>query len=147
MSTIVVERADLAPDAAVARLEEEVRAWAGVLDREHHRLELPSQHGLRRGVAVAAYEVELLGADGSRITITPEGGPLPIHWPSVLALGSGAIGGLTIMLWPFVPRLSAAMPLAFLVTLGAWFVVSSRVGYVGFNELADALEVDDEIRE
>lgn len=147
MSTIVVERPDLAPDVALARLEEEVQVWGGAVDRDRYRLELPSQHGLRRGIAVATYAVERLGADGCRITITPAIGPLPLHWPSLLALLSGALGGLSIVLWPFFPRLASAMPLAFLVTFGAWFIVSSRIGYVGFHELADALEGPDDVPE
>lgn len=127
----------LDPAAARSHLLEVVEAWKGVVDQDV--LAIPSQSGLRRGVVRARVGIERLGAHGSRIELEPFGAEMHVHLPSALMLSAGAAGGIAMMLVPFLPALWPAIPLCFMVTIGAWFLVSSRLGEVGLAELATAV--------
>jgi hypothetical protein len=125
------------PAAARALVEQVVEDWRGVIEQD--TLKIPSQSGLRRGVVAARLGIERLGAHGSRVTLEPTEEWLEVHLASVVILLIGAIGGIGMVFWPFFPRLTPVMPVAFLTTLGAWFLVASRLGQVGLAELADAI--------
>lgn len=125
------------PAAARSLVEDVVQDWRGVLDGDV--LRIPSQSGLRRGVVAATLVIDRLGARGSRVTLEPTEEWLTVHIPSVIILLIGAVGGIGMVFWPFFPRLTPVMPVAFFTTLGAWFVVASRLGQVGLAELAEAI--------
>lgn len=133
-----IDLPELSVDEARVHLGEVVAVWRGHLDGE--ALAIPSQSGLRRGVVEARVSIERLGAHGSRIELVPTASEMHIHTPSLLMLLAGAVGGIGIVLWPFVPRLTPAMPMFFLFSIGAWFLVASRLGEVGLAELAKAIE-------
>ncbi len=132
-----IDLPELDPAAARSLVEEVVRDWRGLLDGD--ALRIPSQSGLRRGVVAATLVIDRLGAHGSRVTLEPTEEWLTVHLPSVIILLIGALGGIGMVFWPFFPRLTPVMPVAFLTTLGAWFLVASRLGQVGLAELAEAI--------
>lgn len=130
----------LSVELATAAFDQELTSWGGRREDDDHGFVLPVQAGLRRGFVRARVAVERLGADGARIELRQTEEDLTVHVPSVVILLLGALGGLALVFWPFAPGLSPMIPFAVLVSLGAWFVVSSRIGQVGLAEFARALE-------
>lgn len=136
--SIDVDLPDRDTDAARTLVGQLVEDWRGVI--EDGLVHLPVQSGLRRGVVAVALEIERLGARGSRVTLVQRDELLAVHLPSVLILLAGAFSGIAMVFWPFFPRLTPLMPVAFLTTIGAWFLVASRLGQLGLSEFAEALE-------
>ncbi len=101
-------------------------------------LELPVSAGLRHGLLLAEVAIEPSGRGASvAVSVTEE--RYRLHTSAFVISCLGALGGVTLVLWPLVPRLAGLAPLAFVLAFSAWFLVTSRVrnaSLTDFLELA-----------
>lgn len=127
-------------EAALTAVAAAADDWGGEWRREGTggRLDLPAQAGLRHGLLQLAVRGRDEGARGSELAFALTEERWLLHRPAVALLLAAALGGVAILLWPFVPGLGGLVPLALVLGVGAWLVVVSRLRHHGLTEfLAD----------
>ena len=115
-----------------AALKEAAEAWGADWQEaiDGGRLTLPTLTGLRRGVLVGRVTVQPAGR-GSRIVFRIEESAHRINRPATVILLMGAIGGVSIVLWPFYPPLLGFAPVGVVLAFAAWLLVASRLRHSG----------------
>lgn len=110
----------------LAFIAREADTWGATFDRQEGggRLELPVVAGLRRGWLRGQVSVEAQ-EDGSKIVFNVDESIYRVQSSLVAVLALAAVGALTFLVGPFVPWLRPAVPLGFMLSLGAWFVVAN----------------------
>jgi hypothetical protein len=110
-------------------------AWGGEWTERDGggELVLPVVAALRRGIVRAGVEIQP-AAEGSRIALHERESAVALNRGAVAVLAIGALGGVTLALWPFFPRLLLAAPLAAVLAFLAWFLVVSRLRMSGLEE-------------
>jgi len=131
-------------------------------DEAAGRLRLPVAAGIRRGVL----DGELwLAASASGSAEAPEGEDIPagpatrvefrprdsvyfVDTKIAVVLTISALGGLLVVVWPFLPpseELAQIVPLGVVLALAGWLLVVSRLENRGVEEFLDllALEAED----
>jgi hypothetical protein len=116
-------RAD--PEELLRRIAHEADGWGGAFEQDGNRgsLQLPVLAGLRRGSLRGKVHVEAEG-DGSRLTFEVEESVYRLQTTLVTVLALAAAGALVFLVGPFFPPLRPAVPLGFMLSLGAWFVIA-----------------------
>ena len=128
------------PERALAEVAEAAGEW-GASWQPHHdggRLILPVVQGLRRGVIAGPVECRPTD-EGCEITLRIEERDLRINRPALVILSIGAVSGLALALWPWMPVLLQFAPIAFVLAFMAWVLVISRLRMSGATEFLDAL--------
>jgi hypothetical protein len=131
---------DLAPDpsatlAAVRRAADEWGAEFSPGDPAG-RLRLPVTFGLRRGFQSGHLAI-LPCATGSRLSFRVVTTETHLQPAAVGFLALGALGGITLMLWPFFPGLLRLAPIGAVLAFGAWFLVIARLHVSGPREFLE----------
>jgi hypothetical protein len=119
---------DLSQDEALTAVGQASEVWGATWRREGSsgRLELPVLAGLRHGLLVGRVWTEP-AATGSRLIFRVEERHFRLQWTALIILTLGAMGGITVTLWPFFPSLLGVAPLAVVVAIAAWILVASRL--------------------
>lgn len=92
--------------------------------------------GLRRGVG--EFELRLVAVpEGTRIEAIALGDELHLQRSSLVLLGVGGLGALTLIAWPFVPGLLVLAPLGIVAALAAWLVVIQRLRNSGVEDFLE----------
>ncbi len=123
-----------APAAALAAATRAASDWGAEL--AGGRLHLPVTAGLRRGFMEGELAAEAL-PDGSRLSFRVEKSEYSVRPGPVAVLLLGALGGLTLVVWPLYPPLLHLAPLGIVLALGAWFIVLSRLRVSGPDEFLE----------
>ncbi|MDX1502062.1 MAG: hypothetical protein R3325_06845 [Thermoanaerobaculia bacterium] len=118
----------LPPDEALAAVAAAAEQWGAAWEPwgEGGRLALPVTAGVRRGVLSGRIEARPLEA-GCELVFHQRDARYRLNRSAVLILLFGALGAVAATLWPFFPQLLAVAPLAVVLALSAWFLVSARV--------------------
>ncbi len=96
-------------------------------------LSLPVVAGLHRGWIRGALTVHP-AEPGTRLTLRTEESHLRVHRPAVAILSIAGVACVGTLALPFFPRLLAALPLAAVLALAAWFLVLSKLHSSGPDE-------------
>ena len=135
---------DAPPDEAMRAAESAAGLWGAEWRGEggSARIRLPVTAGVRRGVLDGRLWAEP-GTAGSQLILQVEDASYRLHWPAVLILLFGAFGAVCITLWPIFPTLAKLLPIAVVLMVAAWFLVSSRIRMSGPDEYLElAAEID-----
>ena len=90
------------------------------------RLRLPIVQGIRYGIVTGELSVEAEGP-GTRLLLEVEDISYALNRSSVAVLILGALGGLTVVLWPLSPKILQLAPIGAVLALVAWLLVVSRI--------------------
>lgn len=90
------------------------------------RLRLPVVQGLRHGVVEGPLTIEPQES-GTSLTFEIEGGKYSLNKSAIAILILGALGGLTLVLWPISPAILQLAPIGAVLALVAWLMVVSRL--------------------
>ncbi len=123
-------------------VEEAARLWGGEWQRNGTggRVELPVAAGIRRGTLVAEIETSKAQA-ATRLVGTISAENYRHQGRELVVLLMGALGGVFLMVAPFVPHLFDLIPLAGLLLLLAWFLVVSRLRNRSLVEFFDEVQL------
>ncbi len=103
------------------------------------RLHLPVLAGVRRGQVLARVEVEETPA-GSEMRLEVEREEYAVNHSAVLFLSLGALGALSLILWPLAPaRIAGFVPLGLVFMIGAWLLVASRLRTAGPEDFLETV--------
>ena len=132
----------LAPERALALVEEAVEGWGGDWQSSPPggRFELPVSAGLRYGFVNGTADVSSAGSEHSRVQLWIERSDYRIQFRATVVLALGALGGLLLVVMPFVPVLLDFLPLAGLLLLLAWFLVASQLRHRSVDDFLGWLE-------
>ena len=145
-------RVPVSQETALEAAAEAVRLWGGEWRRDGTggALELPVAAGVRRGHLAGALATQNAGTAETVVSVDVSAEDYRLQGRELMVLLMGALGGLFLMVAPFVPQLFDLIPLAGLLLLLAWFLVVSRLRYRGVVEfldevlaLAESVEEDD----
>lgn len=90
------------------------------------RLQLPIVQGLRHGIVTGDLSVELDGS-GTRLRFEIEEVFYAVNRSALAVLVLGALGGLSVVLWPLSPKILQLAPIGAVLALVAWLLVISRI--------------------
>ncbi|HVS02524.1 MAG TPA: hypothetical protein VMT16_07125 [Thermoanaerobaculia bacterium] len=129
------------PEAAAAAVEAELPHWGGSWQRQGlaGAFELPVQAGLRHGLLRGRLEAAP-HPHGATVQVAVEEEIWRLHRPAAALLAAAAAAAVAGVLWPFFPWLAGLLPLALVLSLGAWFLVLTRLRHHGAEELLGAVE-------
>lgn len=130
------------PAQALRRVAETAEAWDAGWSPEGvsgGRLVLPVMAGLRRGWVGGVVSVDRQG-QGTRISFLPEESSYRVDRPAFVTLLVAAVGALTTVLAPMVPRLWPLVPIGILLGLGAWLFIVARLRNSGPEEFFEEVE-------
>lgn len=146
-SSVVAQRTlevelPLPPERALALVEEAVEGWGGDWQSSTRggRFELPVAAGLRYGFVDGTASVSSAGSERSRVELWIERAEYRLQFRATVVLALGALGGLLLVVMPFVPVLLDLLPLAGLLLLLAWFLVASQLRHRSVDDFAQWLE-------
>ena len=125
------------------------------------RLRLPVAAGIRRGVldgelwlgSAATGSAEAAdGEDGppeqsTRVEFRPRDSVYFVDTKIAVVLAISALGGLLVVVWPFLPpseELAQIVPLGVVLALAGWLLVVSRLENRGVEEFLDLLALEAE---
>ncbi len=116
--------------------------WGGIWQAGNNggRLGLPVIAGLRRGWVAGDLKVEK-ASEGSRLIYCVDKSDYTIQKPAAVMLLLAGLGAVTTVIAPFVPALWGLVPIGLLLSIGAWFLVISRLRNSGPEEFFDDLEL------
>lgn len=97
-------------------------------------LALPVVQALRRGVLRGRVDIAAEPPHGVRIRFEETEVSVELNRGAVAVLGIGALAGILLVLWPFLPQLLVAAPLAAVLAFLAWFMVVARLRVSGPEE-------------
>ncbi len=98
-------------------------------------IRLPVLAGIRRGRKILRTRLV-----SSTLEFEVEKESWQIHRSAVTILAGGAMGALTLVLWPFFPAMLALAPIGFFLALGAWLLVAARLSNAGAEEFLELVE-------
>jgi hypothetical protein len=126
------------PQAALAAATRAASDWGAELAPAAggSRLRLPVTAGLRHGWMEGTLTAEPL-PEGSRLSFRVEQSGYTLQAGPVAVLVVGALGGLTLVLWPLYPPLLRLAPFGLVLALAAWFLVLSRLRVSGPEEFLE----------
>jgi hypothetical protein len=116
------------PKEALKAVEEAAEIWGGEW-RSHGSggtLWIPVSAGLRRGFLSGEVSAQRSGK-GAEVVFHVDKSHDQIHVAALVVLLMGALGGLLLVAWPFYPVLIPLTPAGLILSLAAWFLVSSRL--------------------
>ena len=121
-------------------MQEVTELWAGGLERDGTRgqFEIPLVAGIRRGWQDGIVTAEAK-SKGTSLRFELEPIQYKVHASAFVVLLLGALGGLSILLLPFVPSLLPTLPLSLILLLLAWFLVVSRIKHRSFSDFEKLL--------
>jgi hypothetical protein len=90
------------------------------------RLRIPVVQGIRHGVVDGVLRVEP-DPSGSSIAFEIEETTLVVNRSALVVLLFGALGGVSVMLWPLSPKILQLAPIGAVLALVAWLLVISRI--------------------
>lgn len=130
-------RVEIEADASqvLAAVEEASELWGGEWERvgQGGRLTIPVAAGIRHGLISGQVSTHPRGRL-SEIAFHIESVHYHLHRPSLVVLLIGAAGGMLIVVAPFFPPLFPLVPAGIVVSLAAWFLVTSRAKSRGSSE-------------
>ena len=130
-------RIDLAVDPATAldEIAEVAEIWGADFTRDGLGgvLLLPVTAGVRHGVVHGRISVEP-DRDGCAVHFAVEEEQYRVRLGVVVVLLLGALGGLSMTLWPFYPPLLQLVPVGLILSTVAWLLVVSRLRSTGPND-------------
>lgn len=141
-------RLETPPAEARQALARAAEAWGAHFEprgADGGQLELPVNAGLRQGRLAGAVRLVALGGAATELAYTVEREEFKLPAALVGLLLCGALGAVTALCWPFVPGLGKIAPIGALIALAVWFLVLSKVRYVGAEVFLD--RVADEVAE
>lgn len=83
--------------------------------------------GIRHGWLTAQVSTAAGDDDATDVTLHVEKADTRLHWPSLFVLLFGALGGLALVVAPFLPGLLPLAPVGVVLSLAAWFMVVARI--------------------
>ena len=129
------------PGTSYALVAREAEGWGGewYRDDDGGRLKIPVVAGLRYGWVEGRLRADPASQGGSRLTFRVERSYYRLQTTSALVLAIAAAGALAVLFAPFFPVLWPAVPLGFMLTLGAWLFIVSHLRNSGPEEFLEAL--------
>lgn len=126
------------PDRVLAAVKEAADLWGAFWQPEDSggQLALPVVEGLRRGVSNIRVRAESRPS-GTTLQLAVESSRVHLHRSAVVVLVLGALGGVTVALWPLLPALLALAPAGAVLALVAWLLVVSRLRSRGAEDFLD----------
>lgn len=146
MSSPTVRRLEAPPAEALRAVARAAEAWGADFEprgADGGRLELPVNAGLRHGRLEGTVRAVAVGEVATELAFAVEREEFKLPRVLVGLLLCGALGAVTALGWPFVPRLGKLAPMGALIALAVWFLVLAKARYVGAEVFFD--RVEDEI--
>lgn len=139
---------ELPPDQALRAIEHAAGHWGAEwqADGWGGRLTLPVTAGLRHGRLSGRVGISSRGG-GSRLELEIEREEFWLNRGAVFVLLCGAIGGISVMLWPVWPPLLALAPVGAVLAILAWLMVASRLHSSGVDDFFALVASDPEAPE
>jgi hypothetical protein len=119
-------------------VEEAAEVWGAVWqpDSQGGRLALSTVQGLRQGVLSGSLKVQPSDG-GTLLRLEIEEARLSINWSATAVLLLGALGGLSLVLWPLSPKILQLAPIGAVLAIVAWLLVVSRLRYSDATDFLD----------
>ncbi len=119
-------------------IEEAAELWGALWrsEGEGGHLALPVVEGLRHGL-VRGHLAISASTDGTSLSLEIVDRELRLNRSAVFILVLGALGGLTVVLWPLSPRILQLAPLGVVLAIAAWLMVVSRLRSSGVDQFLD----------
>jgi len=129
---------NLPPDQVLAAVREAADLWDAFWQAEDcgGQLALPVVQGLRRGVLSIRVRAESRPS-GTSLELAVESSRYHLNRAAVVVLVLGALGGVTVALWPLFPALLPLAPAGAVLALVAWLLVVSRLRSRGAEDFLD----------
>lgn len=100
------------------------------------RLRLPIVQGLRRGILAGDLTLETDDQD-SVLRFEAGDGVYSVNRSALGILVLGALGGVTLILWPLFPAMLSLAPVGAVLALVAWLMVVSRLRHSDPEDFLD----------
>lgn len=129
-------------DASPATVSEAVAAatesWGGIWqpDATGGRLTLPIVQGLRHGVVHGRIAITPNGVR-THLDLAIEEASYRLNRSATFVLVLGALGGLSVVLWPLSPKILQLAPVGVVLALAAWLLVVSRLRNSGADDFLE----------
>ena len=125
----------MAPGEALDEVTAVAEIWGADFERGERggSLLLPVSAGLRHGVVRCGVSVEPTDK-GTVLTLAVEEERFQLRLGAVAILVLGALGGLSLALWPVFPPLLQFAPVGLILTTVAWLLVVSRLRSTGAED-------------
>ena len=126
------------PTEVLRTVDDAAEVWGAAWQPEGDggRLDLPVVQGLRQGVLTGSLRAE--PADGGTLVrLQIDESRLTINWSAAAVLLLGAMGGLSLVLWPLSPKILQLAPIGAVLAIVAWLLVVSRLRYSGPVDFLD----------
>lgn len=155
------ERIDAPMDRVWSAMRRAADAWGAEWEpgapggRGTGRLRLPVYAGLRYGVVDAEVSLEPAvasrddgvgepGEEITEVTLRPTSSLWFINTTLLVILAFSAVGGLLVVIWPFLPEsgLAQIAPLGAVMAVVGWFLVVSRLENRGPEEFLELLALE-----
>ena len=119
-------------------VEEAAEVWGAVWqpDSQGGRLALSTVQGLRQGVLSGSLKVQPSDG-GTLLRLEIEEARFSINWSATAVLLLGALGGLSLVLWPLSPKILQLAPIGAVLAIVAWLLVVSRLRYSDASDFLD----------
>ena len=138
MAETIQRRIDQPPEKVLRAIQEAAEMWGAVWHRESGggRLGLPVVQGLRHGVVEGRLETGAVDG-GTELSLEIQDHHYTVNRSAVAVLTLGALGGLSVVLWPLSPKLLQLAPIGAVLALVAWLLVVSRLRNSGVDDFFD----------
>ncbi len=135
---------DASVEAVGRALKQAAEEWGGQweVSADGGELWIPVSAGLRRGYWRGDVLFAPSPSSPGRIRLTAAAKDLELHVNrgGALILLVGAAGGIVAVLWPFFPALLEIGPMALVLAIAAWLLVSSNFRNSGLEEFLEAVD-------
>ena len=125
-------------------LKQAAEEWGGQwkVSADGGELWIPVSAGLRRGYWRGDVLLAPSPSSPGLILLTAEAKDLQMHVNrgGALILLAGAAGGIVAVLWPFFPALLEIGPMALVLAIAAWLLVSSHIRNSGLEEFLETVD-------
>lgn len=138
METPLERQFSQSPTKVLQTVDEAAEVWGAAWqpDGNGGRLDLPVVQGLRQGVLTGRLRAEPVD-EGSLVRLEVDESHLRINWSATAVLLMGALGGLSLVLWPLSPTILQLAPIGAVLAVVAWLLVVSRLRYSGPGDFLD----------
>ena len=126
------------PETVLRAIGEAAEVWGAVWEPGSGggQLRIPAVQGLRQGILSGTLATEPSNG-GTSLRLQLEQEHYSINWSAATILLLGALGGLTLVLWPLSPKILQLAPIGAVLAIVAWLLVVSRLRYTDAGDFLD----------
>ncbi len=135
---------DASAEVVSRALDQAAGEWGGKWEAagDGGELWIPVSAGLRRGYWSGSILVAASPSSpgGVRLSVEPKDVRLRVNRGGAIIMLFGALGGVVAVVWPFFPSLLHLGPMAIVMAIAAWLLVSAHIRNSGLEEFLETVE-------